>query len=443
LTNLSDKYLIIGAGPSGLCIARAFKESGVPYDQVEADDDVGGNWYHGAYKTANILSSRDVTEFPEFPMPDSYPDFPSQKQMYEYYKLYSDHYDLTNTIKFKTKLLFTRPIEDNLWEATFDILEKKSYKGVIVCNGHHWSRRYPKYPGEFNGEILHSKDYKTPEQLRDKSVLVVGAGNSAFDISSEASRVGANCFMSVRRGVWVFPKVFMGKPLSAFRLGLPVFMKKRIAKLMLRLSIGNLEEYGFPKPEIDLFDRHPTINTDTLINIKNGRIKVKGEVKRLIDNSVEFEDGSIEDIDTIVYATGFNVDFPFLPNELSRVNGSTVKVYGYTSYEDYLGLFIVGWFQPRGGIGSLLSPLADLIVKLTKIEESTMIPIGRIYKEMGEEIASSHLFGGIDMIDWIAKKNKQTDKMLTLGNMLKEKGVSKNNVIHVDTDSIRNDIQVF
>ena len=72
-----------------------------------------------------------------------------------------------------------------------------------------------------------------------------------------------------------------------------------------------------------------------------------------------------------------------------------------------------------------------------------MIPIGRIYKEMGEEIASSHLFGGIDMIDWIAKKNKQTDKMLTLGNMLKEKGVSKNNVIHVDTDSIRNDIQVF
>jgi len=70
LTNLSDKYLIIEAGPSGLCIARSFKESGVPYDQIEADDDVGGNWCHGAYKTANILSSRDVTEFP---MPASCP----------------------------------------------------------------------------------------------------------------------------------------------------------------------------------------------------------------------------------------------------------------------------------------------------------------------------------------------------------------------------------
>ena len=72
-----------------------------------------------------------------------------------------------------------------------------------------------------------------------------------------------------------------------------------------------------------------------------------------------------------------------------------------------------------------------------------MITLGRIYKKLGEEIASSHLFGGIEMIDWIANKNKQTDKMLTLGNMLKERSVSKNSVIHVETDSIRNDIQVF
>lgn len=440
---VEKEYLVVGAGPSGLSMARAMKVSGIKYEQVEADDDVGGNWYHGAYKTANILSSRDVTEYPEWPMPEHYPDFPSQQQMYEYYKMYADHFELRDNIRFNTKLVMTVPVENNLWEAVFEDGSKKLYNGVLICNGHHWSRRYPSYEGEFKGETFHSKDYKSPDQLRDKRVLVVGAGNSAFDISSESARVGAKCYLSVRRGIWIFPKVFMGKPLSAFRLGLPKFMKLKMAKLMLKMAIGNPEQYGLPKPTIDIFDRHPTINTDTLINIKNGRIKVKPAIKQLHANAVEFEDGTTEEVDTIVYATGFHVDFPFLPNELRRVEGSVVKVRGYTSFEDYKGLFIIGWFQPRGGIGSLVSPLADLITKLILIEDKTGVPIGSIYREMGEPIAETHLFGGIDLMEWVEKKNKQLEKMEKIGHRLKNSGAGANKTIELVNKQIDPSIQVY
>ena len=83
--NTRDQFLVVGAGPLGLAMAKALGESGLPYTQIEATDHVGGNWAHGVYKTAHIISSRRTTEYPDFPMPSDYPDFPSAAQMCDYY----------------------------------------------------------------------------------------------------------------------------------------------------------------------------------------------------------------------------------------------------------------------------------------------------------------------------------------------------------------------
>jgi len=73
----SDKHCVIGAGFTGLALAAAFKRHGIAYDQLEADDAIGGNWYHGVYETVHIISSRRTTEYGDFPMPPDWPDFPN------------------------------------------------------------------------------------------------------------------------------------------------------------------------------------------------------------------------------------------------------------------------------------------------------------------------------------------------------------------------------
>jgi cation diffusion facilitator CzcD-associated flavoprotein CzcO len=61
----STHMAVIGAGPVGLAVARALLHHSIPYEQLEADDDLGGNWYHGVYETAHIISSRKTTEYAE------------------------------------------------------------------------------------------------------------------------------------------------------------------------------------------------------------------------------------------------------------------------------------------------------------------------------------------------------------------------------------------
>ena len=81
---------VIGAGPVGLAVAKALLQHGIPYEHLEADDDLGGNWYHGVYASAHIISSKKTTEYADFPMPAHYPDFPSAQQMLDYLRAYAE-----------------------------------------------------------------------------------------------------------------------------------------------------------------------------------------------------------------------------------------------------------------------------------------------------------------------------------------------------------------
>ena len=115
-----NKYLIIGAGPVGLAHIKAFKLANIPFDAVEADSDLGGNWFHGIYETTHIISPKKVMEYSDYPLPESYPEFPSGQLMLAYYQEYAQHFGLREHIEFNRKVVFVRPIENSLWEVTFD-----------------------------------------------------------------------------------------------------------------------------------------------------------------------------------------------------------------------------------------------------------------------------------------------------------------------------------
>ncbi len=393
----SDKILIIGAGPCGLGVAKALKESGIPYAQAEADDDVGGNWYHGVYETAHIISSRKTTEYADFPMPKNYPDFPSRQQMSDYYKLYADTFNLRENIEFNTKIVMCRPLPDETWEVEFATGEKRIYKGVIVCNGHHWDKRFPDFEGEFAGELMHSKDFKKPEQLFNKRVLVIGGGNSACDIVSEAARVGKEAHLSLRRGYWFLPKTLFGQPSAeSAAVHFPVFLQRFLVKILLKIVIGKYEDYGLPHPDHKLFEHHPTVSSEILHYLKHGRITPHKDVKKLNGKTVEFIDGTSAEIDTIVCATGYFVSFPFLPEGLVPVkNGNIAQLYAGSVLPDYKNLYIFGTQQVRYGVGPLITPAANLLAKMIKMQDEMELPIGLVLKESGAKLPETHLIDPI------------------------------------------------
>ena len=400
MPNYAEKFLIIGAGPVGLGMAKALKDAAIDYDQVDADNDVGGNWKHGVYTTAHIISSRKTTEYIDFPMPEDYPDFPSRLQMYEYLRSYAETFDLRENIEFETKVVKVLPLESELWEIELESGEKRIYKGVMVCNGHHWHRRFPEYEGEFAGEYFHSKDYKNPNQLKGKRVLIIGGGNSACDVASEAARVGKSCDLSLRRGYWFLPKTLFGKPVAESPLThFPVFVQRFFLKLLLRAVLGKYEDYGLPQPDHKIFEKHPTLNSELLHYLKHGKITVRPDILRFEGNTVYFVDGVSAEFDTVVCGTGFFVSFPFLPENLVPVkNGNLALLYAGCVLPEYKNLYIIGTQQARYGFGPLITPATKLIAQMVGMQDEMELPIGLVLKESGAKLPETHLVNPIQAI---------------------------------------------
>ncbi len=203
-SDFSSKYCIIGAGSSGITAAKNLKQLGIAYDVFEREDGVGGNWYYGkpnssVYRSTHLISSKPLTEYTDFPMPKEYPDYPSHAQVLAYFQAYVKHFDLERDIQFNTAVERVVPADD-CWDVTLSTGETRRYRGVIIANGHNWDPKIPTYPGTFNGVSLHSSDYKTTDVLREKRVLVIGAGNSGCDIAVEAAQNAAQTYHNVSFG---------------------------------------------------------------------------------------------------------------------------------------------------------------------------------------------------------------------------------------------------
>ena len=383
---------LIGAGPVGLGMAKALVAHKIPYEQLEADDQLGGNWYHGVYETVHIISSRKTTEYADYPMPANYPDFPSRQQMLDYLRDYAEKFQLCRQIQFNTKVVMALPLADGRWELELESGEKRIYKGLIVCNGHHWDRRFPKYPGTFEGEYIHSKDYRSPAQLSGKRVLVIGGGNSACDIAAEAARVGTMACISLRRGYWFLPKTLFGIPSAELvKPWMPVWAQRAVLKVLLRVAIGKYADYGLPEPDHKIFEAHPTINSELLYYVKQGRIRPRPDIARFEGKTVHFVDETSEEFDMVVCATGYHVSFPFLPPGLVPVKGSTAQLYGGCVLAEFKNFYIIGTSQLRYGFGPVVTPGVDLIADMMLAQDGMELPIGLVLKEAGVRPARTHL----------------------------------------------------
>jgi Flavin-binding monooxygenase-like len=361
---------VIGAGSSGIAAAKALHERKVPFDCFEKSDRVGGNWVFAnvngmssAYRSLHINTSRERMEYSDYPMPKSYPDFPHHTHIAQYFDDYVDHYGFRDRITFQTGVEHAeRNPDTGVWSITLDTGQTRRYDALLVANGHHWDPRWPEppFPGRFDGVQMHSHYYVENTDFRDKNVLVVGIGNSAMDIAVEASFVARRTFLSSRRGAYILPKYLFGRPLDQIGVNaltpiLPFAFRRAILMGMYRIGVGKVEDYGLPEPDHRLGEAHPTISADFLNRIAHGEMTWKPKVSKLRGEKVQFEDGSTEQIDVIVWCTGYKVTFPFFDESFVSARENDLPLFRRVFKPGIDNLFFIGLLQPLGAI----MPLAE------------------------------------------------------------------------------------
>ena len=400
----AEKVCVIGAGSSGIVAAQVLNARGIPFDCFEKGSAVGGNWRYendngmsSAYRSLHINTSRRVMAFKSLAMPDSYPDYPDHFQMAAYFDEYVDHFGLREKIRFRTEVLSVEPV-DGEWEVSVegpDGRETNRYRAVLVANGHHWDPRWPEpvFPGseEFSGEQIHAHHYREADVLRGKRVLVLGIGNSATDIAVESSRIGDATFISMRRGAYVIPKYINGKPIdelsNPITSMLPLAVQRFFAARALGVAAGNMTAYGLPKPDHKLFEAHPTVSSELLPRLGHGDIRVKPNIDRFNGGrTVRFADGSEEEIDLVVYCTGYKMTFPFFAEDVFSAPDNRLPLYRRVASVELPGLHFIGFIQPLGPIMPLAEAQSEWVADLLA-GRATLPPAVEMRKEIAAEEA--------------------------------------------------------
>lgn len=364
----SDAYpvVIVGAGPAGLATARALRTRNIPYVHFERHTDVGGIWDLDnpgtpMYRSAHFISSRDKSGFFDAPMPKHFGDYPTRAQILEYTRHFADTYGLRDRIKFGTPV--TGIVQDEttgVWTVTTADGDIQA-SAVIACTGVTWAPTLPVVSGEFAGEVRHSVTYTDPEEFAGKRVLIVGLGNSGADIASDAAMNAERAFISTRRGYHFVPKHLFGRPADSTE-ALPIWLERLLYRVFAPIVIGDVRRWGLPRPDHRLFESHPLINTQLLHHLQHGDITAKPAIARFDDSGVVFSDGTREELDLVLFATGYDMTIPYLPNEYLEWVGGRPKMF-LNAFASRPGLFGVSFIEVNSSAYTLFDRIAHLVAE--------------------------------------------------------------------------------
>ncbi|XP_062833872.1 dimethylaniline monooxygenase [N-oxide-forming] 2 [Anolis carolinensis] len=378
---MAKRIAVIGAGVSGLTSIKACLEEGLEPTCFEQSNDIGGLWRFtekleegraSIYYSVVTNTSKEMTCFSDFPMPEHFPNFLHNSKFLQYLHLYAKHFDLLKYIKLKTTVLRIEKSQDYSISGQWAVVTEKDGKqeffifdAVMVCTGHQNEAYIPlkDFPGfeKFKGNYFHSQNYKDPDGFMGKTVLIIGMGNSAADIAAEICRKAKKVFISTRNGSWVMSRVddngypwdtiFHTRFKNMIQNSLPWFLLQWMIEKKMNQWF-NHENYGLVPKNRSLL-KEPVFNDDLPSRILCGAVTVKPSIKEFTETSAIFEDGSIEEnVDIVIFATGYNVAFPFVDKSVIEVTDNRIPLYKhiFPIHLEKPTFAIIGLIQPLGSI---------------------------------------------------------------------------------------------
>ncbi|KAI1300025.1 Flavin-containing monooxygenase 5 [Halotydeus destructor] len=435
------RICVIGGGSSGLVAIKECLAGGFQVDCFEKTDNLGGLWryreddVHGiasVMKSTIINSSKEMSSFSDFQPPADFPNFMHNNKMVKYFELYAEKFDLLKHMKLRHEVLsVTRaPNYDETaqWSVTVRNLEDNqsttaTYDGVLVCTGHHTFPLTPQFPGQdlFQGQVFHSHSYKTPKGFEDKTVVVLGIGNSAGDLAVELSSVAGQVYLATRSGSWITNRIGpKGYPIDAKFVTRMVNVLRDSGLISLDKRMASVLNERFDHAMYNVRPKHQPTAQHVMVNdvlpnrIASGTVIMKSSIERFTPNGVIFEGETIETkCDVVIMATGYKFYFPFFNSETEPMlvpdDENRIDLYKYVfpptlPHAHTLGF--VGLIQPIGAIFPISELHVRWFVQLNLAKCKPLPPVAAMLADVRDKRAqlSARYIGGSRhtvQVDWL------------------------------------------
>jgi cation diffusion facilitator CzcD-associated flavoprotein CzcO len=343
--------IVIGGGQSGLAVGYYLRRSGLSYIILDNQTQSGGAWLH-TWKSLRLFSPAQWSSVPGMIMTTDksgqaggIDHYPSRDVVIEYLKSYETKYNLA--VKRKVKVQHVQKVADGFQLETSEGLFFA--KAVVSATGSFNNPFIPAFKGleNFKGQILHSSQYETPDQFGNKSVAIVGEGNSGAQILAEVSKVAGTIWITQKEPRFL-PDHIDGRFL--FDAATQMYEAQKAGKQFKPLSLGDI------------------VMVDSVKEARSRNVlKSVRPFDHLTEDSLVWTDGHEEKIDALIFCTGFKPVLSHLKS-LDVVNADGKADANGTRSRKVDGLWLVGYGNWTG------------------FASATLIGVGRSAKKTVEEI---------------------------------------------------------
>jgi putative flavoprotein involved in K+ transport len=350
---------VVGGGPAGLSTAGALIKLGAKPVVFDRNARSGDSWRR-RYDRLHLHTTRRFSGLAHYPIPRSYPQYLSRDMYAEYLESYAEQLAIEVEHGCSVESIGLAPLPDRKKPA-FDLQTSQGSvlaSAVVIATGMFGEPVTPRVAGleDYRGFALHTCAYTSGQPFAKKRVLVVGLGNTGAEIAADLVEHGAECVaVSVRSTPPVVLRDLAGVPVQLFGIALarvPAATADRIGQALSRLAIGDLSRYGLSKPDWLPFSSHriPVIDAGFLRHLKRRTIAIRPTIGRFTEGGVVYVDGSAEEFDGIIFATGYRTGLERLVRLRGVLDGAGFPQGRMGEPTAVRGLHFIGFVHSHRGL---------------------------------------------------------------------------------------------
>ncbi len=345
------EVVVIGAGQAGLAMGYYLRRQGRQFIILESGGSIAPAWRE-RWDSLTLFTPRGYSSLPGLPLPGDPDDYPGRDEVIAYLERYAEELDLPIELNSPVRR-FSRE-DDRCFVLELDGRTITAAQ-VVVATGPFQTPYIPELATELDGDVwqAHSTGYRRPGDVPQGTVLVVGGGNTGFQIAKELSTTH-KVVLSVGSRQKPLPQRVAGRDLFWW------LTKTRLIKTTVESRLGRR-----------LKDRDTLIGSSPRELQRRYGVELKPRAIRVSGRTVGFEDGGEIKADAVIWATGYRPDYSWIDLPIFDPDGRLRHRRGVT---DVPGLYFLGltWQRTRGSalIGWVKDDAQFIAQRIAAVQEA-------------------------------------------------------------------------